>query len=117
MNTPVAMISVGYFLAGARLGVILRYSRAYLTMLLRHFVVPLVVIGVLYLFRTADPMWELGIITASAAPVGAMAAMFAARYGQDVEIGVGIVTGSTLLSIATMPVVVGFAMWLFGFSR
>ena len=117
MNTPLAMISVGFFLAGARMGVILKYSRAYLAMFLRHFAVPLVVIGVLYLFRTADPMWELGIITASAAPVGAMAAMFAAKYEQDVEIGVGIVTGSTLLSIATMPLVVGFAMWLFGFSR
>jgi predicted Na+-dependent transporter len=40
--------------------------------------------------------------------------MFAARYERDVAVSVGIVSVTTLLSILTMPPLVGCAMWLFG---
>ena len=46
--------------------------------------------------------------------MAALTSMFAVRYARDVSLSVGLVSGTTLLSILTMPPVVGCAMWLFG---
>ena len=50
------------------------------------------------------------MIESRSAPVAAMTAMFAAKYGRDVDLAVGLVSGTTLLSMATMPAVIAFAM-------
>ena len=42
-----------------------------------------------------------------------MDTMFAAKFGRDVDVSVGLVAVTTLLSILTMPLLVGFAMWAF----
>ena len=56
----------------------------------------------------------VAIVTAASAPVAALTSMFAVRYGRDVALSVGLVSSTTLLSILTMPPLVGLAMWLFG---
>jgi predicted permease len=38
--------------------------------------------------------------------------MFASKYGRDVDMAVGVVCGTTLLSILTMPAVIALAMEL-----
>ena len=53
------------------------------------------------------------LIVASAAN-RSLTSMFAVRYGRDVALSVGLVSSTTLLSILTMPPLVGLAMWLFG---
>jgi predicted permease len=52
----------------------------------------------------------LAIVIAVSAPVGAMVTMFASKYGRDVDLSVGLVSGTTLLSVMTMPVVIAIAM-------
>jgi predicted permease len=52
----------------------------------------------------------LAIVIAASAPVGAMVTMFASKYERDVDLSVGLVSGTTLLSIITMPVVIATAM-------
>ena len=47
---------------------------------------------------------------ASSAPVAAMVTMFASKYERDVDLSVGLVSGTTLLSIATMPPVIALGM-------
>ena len=46
---------------------------------------------------------------AASAPVAATTTMFATKFKADVELSVGIVSATTLLSIATMPLVVSLA--------
>ena len=42
--------------------------------------------------------------------VAAMVSMFASKYERDVDLSVGLVSGTTLLSIFTMPPVIALAM-------
>lgn len=115
MNTPLAMLTIGYYLAGAKFGPTLRLPAAYIASAVRLVVFPLLLVAALYPFRSSlsrDMM--LALVTAASAPVAAMVAMFAARYGRDVELGVGLVSGTTLASVLTMPAVVAVAMALLG---
>jgi predicted permease len=52
----------------------------------------------------------LALVVAASAPVAAMVSMFAAKFGRDVDLSVGLVSGTTLLSVFTMPPVIALAM-------
>ena len=111
MNTPLAMIVIGYYLAGAKLGSVLRMRSAHVSAVMRLVVAPLLMTAALYPFRHAlDRDMMLALVIASAAPVAAMVSMFAAKFGRDVDASVGLVSGTTILSIVTMPPVVALAM-------
>lgn len=111
LNTPVAMIAIGYYLAGARLGPVLRMRAAHLATVIRLVVCPLLMLAALYPFRHAlDRDMMLALVIAASAPVAAMVSMFAAKFDRDVDASVGLVSGTTLLSILTIPPVVAFAM-------
>ena len=111
LNTPVAMLVIGYYLAGAKLGPVLRSGSAYLAAGIRLLAYPLVLLAVLYPFRAAlDRTMALALVTAASAPVAAMVSMFASKFARDVDMSVGLVSGTTLLSILTMPVVIALAM-------
>ncbi len=117
LNTPLAMIMIGWYLADAEFGPVMRCASAYLAGVLRLVVVPvLMVMGLWSLCRlgfTLDPTMCAAISTAAAAPVGALTTVIAARQDQDVSLSTGVVSGTTLVSMFTMPPVVGFALWLF----
>ena len=111
LNTPVAMIAIGYYFAGARLGPVVRNVHAHLAAFVRLVAYPLALTAALWPFRQAlDRTMMLALVTAASAPVAAMTTMFAARYGRDVDTSVGMVCGTTLLSALTMPVVIALAM-------
>ena len=111
MNTPLAMIVIGYYLAGAKLGPVFRMRAAYVSTAIRMVVYPLLVTAALYPFRhSLDRDMMLATVIAAAAPVAAMVSMFAAKFKRDVDASVGMVSGTTILSIATLPPVVAIAM-------
>ena len=111
LNTPLAMIVIGYALAGAEFGKVLRTGSVYVATLVRLVICPLLVIAALYPFRHAlDRNMMLAMTVAASAPVAAMVSMFASKFNRDVDVSVAIVSGTTLLSILTMPVVIAFAM-------
>lgn len=113
LNTPVAMLVIGYYLAGAKLGPVLRAGGAYVAAGVRLLAYPLVLLAVLYPFRAHfDRTMLLALITAASAPVAAMVSMFASKFERDVDMSVGLVSGTTLLCILTMPVVIALAMGL-----
>ena len=60
-----------------------------------------------------DSTMAIALTASASAPVAAMDTMFAAKYGRDVGVSVGLVAVTTILSIVTMPMLVGLAMWLF----
>lgn len=111
LNTPLAMVVIGYYLAGAKLGPVLRTPPAYLAGAIRLVVYPLALTAVLYPFRAhLDRTMMLALVTAASAPVAAMVSMFASMFDRDVDMSVGLVSGTTLLSIVTMPPVIALAM-------
>lgn len=113
LNTPLAMIVIGHYLADASFGAVMRCGAAYAVAFLRLLAIPCAVLGAVWLFRPPDGTMAVALVIASSAPVAALTTVFAAKYGRDVPLSAGIVSGTTLLSLVTMPPIVGFAMWLF----
>ena len=111
LNTPLAMIVIGYCLVAARLGRVIRLSVVYVATGIRLIGYPLLMIAVMYPFRhVLDRDMMLALAIASAAPVAAMVSMFATKFRRDVDTSVAVVSGSTLLSIVTLPPVIALAM-------
>ena len=124
LNTPLAMIMVGWYLAESGKckveGVKYKMKGAFLIFKVgarRLVVVPLAVIGAFVGIRACvpslNPVMAVAIVTAASAPVAALTTVIAARYNRDVTTATGLVSGTTLLSILTMPPIIGFALWLF----
>ena len=111
LNTPLAMVVIGYCLFGAKLGKVVRMPAVYVVALVRLVVYPLLMVLVLRsLSGVLDRTMMLAIVIAASAPVAAMVSMFASKFARDVDTSVAVVSGTTLLSIITMPVVIALAM-------
>lgn len=111
LNTPLAMIVIGFYLAGALFRPLFGNPDAYLSAFVRLVVFPLAVIALMYPFKAwLMPGMMIAIAIAACAPAAALNSMFAAKYGKDVDTAVGIVSGTTLLSILTMPPMIALAM-------
>ena len=115
LNTPLAMIIIGYYLADARFAAYFRCAPALVASGLRLLVIPSMVLAVLIMVRGfgLDPVMAVALTASASAPVAAMDSMFAAKYGKDVDLSVGLVSVTTLISIITMPLIVGIAMSIF----
>ena len=115
INTPLAMIVIGFYLADAKFAAYFRCVPALLASVLRLLAIPAIVVAGLAAARGLgpDPTMAIALTASASAPVAAMDTMFASKYGRDVDVSVGLVAVTTLLSILTMPVMVGLAMWIF----
>ena len=115
LNTPLAMIVIGFYLADARFAAYFRCVPALVASALRLLVIPALVLAGLVAARglRLDPTMAIALTASASAPVAAMDTMFASKYGRDVDVSVGLVAVTTILSIATMPVLVGISMWFF----
>ena len=110
LNTPLAMVAIGYSLAGARLGRVARTGGVWVASAVRLLASPLVFVAMMFPFRQClDADMMLALVIAASAPVAAMTSIFATKFHRDVDAGVAIVSGTTLASIATMPFVIAFA--------
>ena len=112
LNTPLPMLIIGYYLADAHLGKVLRDAKVYQVMVLRLVVVPLLLLGALMLLGVRDHTMVVACIIAASAPCATATTMFSAKFSQDTILSVGMVSYSTLLSLVTMPLVVGLARHL-----
>ena len=111
LNTPLAMLVIGFYLAGADFRRVVRMPSAYLAAAVRLIAYPLAIVALLFPLRAHFPRdMMLALVTAASAPVAAMVSMFASKFERDVDLSVGLVSGTTLLSILTMPPVIAFAM-------
>lgn len=111
INSPLAMIVFGTFLAHADLKRIFTNQHMYLVSFLGLIVVPGIMLLFYKLCGIQGSMCVALVISASA-PVATNTAMYAGKYDNDTAIASEVVAGSSLLSIFTMPVVVAAAMAL-----
>ncbi len=110
LNTPLAMITTGTFLAQVSFGETVRDKRTYLIALLRLICIPLIVLGLcklLGLFTiTPSARFIIGtVMVASAAPTAVATSLLPSKYGLDGRYGSRIVVLTTLLSMATLPLI------------
>lgn len=108
LNTPLPMLVIGFYLSQADFKKAFTDAGAYLAMLVRLVVVPLLSMAVMWLLGV-DKTIIIACVIASAAPTAATTTMFAAKYDRDVELSVSVVASTTLVSIITMPLVVALA--------
>ena len=106
LNLPLPMLMVGFYLGKADLIAAFKDGWSYLCIALRLLVFPLATLGILYLCGVRGNVLLVSVIGACA-PVGATATIFAAKFGRDTELSVRLVSLSTVLSMVTMPLIVG----------
>lgn len=113
LNTPVPMLVIGYHLVNTDLARVLRDRDAYAVMAMRLVLLPLAAMGVMLLCGVDGTVLCATVIAVSS-PVAAITTMMASKYGRDAQLSTGIVSASSLFSMATMPLVVGLARYLTG---
>lgn len=108
LNTPMAMLVLGYYLANVKFVKALKKPAIYIVSLLRLIIIPILAIGVAYIMRL-DPTVAKSVIIPAACPTATLATMFAARFNLDASHASEFVSFTTLLSIGTIPLVVMIA--------
>ena len=113
LNTPVPMMIIGYHMANLDFKKVLRSKGEYIMLVTRLLIMPLLMLGALYLVGIRGTLLISCVISASA-PVAAMGTMYASKYGGEAELSASCVAISTLLSVVTMTLIVGFAAFVAG---
>lgn len=111
LNTPLPMIVVGYQLSQADFRTVVRHRGVPLAVVLRLLVVPLLIAG-LFLALHLDHEIAVALAVAASAPAAAATSMFSARFNQNTSLASGVVSLETLLSVITMPLIVGLITYL-----
>ena len=106
LNTPLAMFTVGIYLAQTDLGSMLRRKSLYLVSAIRLLAVPVVSLLLLALLPSSFLDMKLALLLAIACPVGSNVAVYAQLHGKDYPYAVETVVVSTLFSLLTIPLVV-----------
>lgn len=111
LNTPVPMLVIGYHLMNSNLKRVLRDADAYIAVAIRLIALPLAAMGVMLLLNVPGVIICSTVIAVSS-PVAALTTMMSSKFGRDTELSAGIVSASTLISLITMPLVVGLTKYL-----
>lgn len=111
LNTPVPMMIIGYHMANVDFKRVLRSKGEYIMLATRLLIMPLLMLGALYIIGIRGTLLISCVISASA-PVAAMGTMYASKYGGAAELSASCVAISTLLSVITMTLIVGFAAYV-----
>ena len=107
-NSPLAMIVFGTFLANSSFKNMFAKKEIYFVSLIRLVVIPLCMLGLFYVCKVRGQLLTAMLISASA-PTATNTAMYAAKYDNDPALGSELSAQSSVLSIATMPVIVALA--------
>lgn len=111
LNLPLPMLMVGYYLGKADLIAAFKDGWSYFCILLRLVAFPMATLLLLWLCGVRGNVLTVSVIGASA-PVGATATIFAAKFERDTELSVRLVSLSTILSMLTMPLIVGLTQMI-----
>lgn len=104
-NTALAMIILGFYLSKVRLRDLFASARLYVVSAVRLLVVPAVTVLIFLLFPFARGEITLITLIAAATPVASSTAIFAQKFDQNYRQAVSYVCLSTILSVATLPLV------------
>ncbi len=103
LNTPLAMLVIGTYIAGADLHSFMSDMAVYRVSFLRLTAAPLIYLGLLLVIQPGETLFVSTMVQA-ATPVAANTVLFAVQYKRDSELASKLVAVSTVLSIITIPV-------------
>lgn len=103
LNTPIAMIVSGVYLAKVNLKAMVTSKRLYQITAVRLCLIPLISAGLLCLLPNTYYELKIGLLIASACPVGSNVAVYAQLHNKDYVYAVETVVLSTLLSVVSIP--------------
>lgn len=109
LNTPLAMIVMGCYLAEAEFKKLLKDKDVYITCFGRLIVVPLVSLLLMKFIPDKYMDIKVTMLIATSTPAAASLGMFCRKYNSNYSYGAGIVGITTLISLITMPVFVYLA--------
>ncbi len=116
LNTPLAMIVTGGYLASSSLKPKRGDSQMWLSILLRMLVIPAVSFVLFFAVFKLTGLSETGkdalvaLMIPAAAPAAANTIMFAGKYDSDTDLATRSVLMGTLVSVITMPLILVLAM-------
>lgn len=108
MNTPMAMLVSGVTIAGTNVIKLVRKPRVYYISLLKLIVVPAILVAVMSFLRV-DERVKMTVIVAASAPPAAMCTLQCIRYNRNSLYASEIFAAGTILSVASLPIVVKMA--------
>lgn len=108
-NTPIAMILLGTYIAKSKLISLFSDKYAYFVCFVKLILIPLVVIIIFKFLPDELAEIKMVVLIAMSTPVGLTVPMFSQMYGGNYEYGAKLVGLSTLLSLATIPVILYLA--------
>ena len=103
LNTPLAMFTVGIYLAQTSIPGMVRRKSLYTVSFVRLLAVPLISLALLSLLPQSLFDMKMALLLAIACPVGSNVAVYAQLHGKDYGYAVETVVISTLLSALTIP--------------
>lgn len=109
LNTPIAMFSIGIYMAQTDILQMFKKPRLYLVTLVRMILIPAAVMVLLMLLPASLGDMKLALLIAAACPVGCNVAVYAQLHDRNYTYAVETVVLSTLLSIAALPLVIAVA--------
>lgn len=109
LNTPIAMFSIGIYMAQTDALKMLTKPRLYRVSLVRMVIIPAVTLAILCILPGSMNDLKLAVLIASACPVGSNVAVYAQLHNRDYSYAVETVVISTFISILTLPLIVGAA--------
>ena len=114
LNTPLAMFTVGIYLAQTDLKKMLKDRSLYAVSAVRLLLIPLAALGILSLFPANLNGMKTVLLIAAACPVGSNVAVYAQLHGKDYPYAVETVVISTAFSLATIPLTVWVSSMIWG---
>ena len=116
--TPISMVVLGMKLAGVEMRRLFDTWRMYYVSAFRLVVFPAIIVAVLMLLRavpalSVNPDMIIGFFVAIAMPTAGLASAFSDQHHGDTECAVVFTLGTTILSVATIPVLY-WVLRLFG---
>ena len=109
MNTPLAMLIFGTYLANTKFRTMFREKKILVTALCKLILLPLILLGVYILFGIRGTLLSALILSASA-PSANNTVLFSAKYNKDTGLAAQTVSAVSLISILTMPTMIALAM-------
>lgn len=111
LNAPMAMIILGVYLAQTDIKSVFVGKEMYITSFIRLVFIPVFTLLMLY-FLPINQNIKLAVIIAASAPIGSNVAVFAQIYDLDYTYAVKTVCLTTILSVISMPFIIGGAFLL-----
>lgn len=112
VNTPLAMFTIGIYMAQTDLLKMFVKPRLYLVSFVKLLLIPAIAIVIMKFIPVSNEIMKMCILIAAACPVGSNIAVYAQLHKRNHGYAVETVIISTLLSILTIPAMISFANWM-----